>query len=92
MIIPLVISAILGFFIGYGYAFFAYRSYRVLWRGSTPATFLSRFGVLAVRMALFGGGIAMVLYAGWCDTHWFSLGIIGGYMSFYVVYGVMRWM
>ena len=30
--------------------------------------------------------------SGLCDANWVSAGMVAGYIGFYVLYGVMRWM
>jgi len=92
MMITLFFSAAVGFLSGYFYALFAYRSYVSLWQGKFSSTFFRRFGFLAFRMAVLSAVMGAVFTTHWCSIEWFSGGLITGYIGFYLLYGVMKWM
>lgn len=92
MIIMRCFSVFLGALIGYLYSFFAYRSYALLWHGTISISLIRRFSFVALRLAVVSFLLYAIMASGLCDANWVSAGMVAGYIGFYVLYGVMRWM
>jgi hypothetical protein len=92
MIIMRCFSVFLGVLIGYLYSFFAYRSYLVLWQGAISGSLVRRFSFVALRLALVSAVLYGIMATGLVDANFLAGGMATGYISFYLLYGVMRWM
>ena len=92
MIIKLLFSLCVGLLSGFLYAFLAYRSCKLLFWGQLKPAFWARYALVCFRLFLLAGGLAGMFWAGLIEPVWTGAAVLGGYVSFYMVGGVMRWM